>query len=93
MNNEIIVSDKTSTKEKLAQIEKLFNGISKDYDFLNRLITFLMDNKWWHNVLELVKKTSPHNIVDVATGTGDMAILFSKTNAKSIVGVTFQKIR
>ena len=91
MNKQVIVPYKTSNKSKLAQVEKMFNGISKNYDFLNRLITFGMDKKWRNNVLELIKKTNPQNIIDVATGTGDMGILFSKTNAKSIVGVDISK--
>ncbi|WP_144281995.1 bifunctional demethylmenaquinone methyltransferase/2-methoxy-6-polyprenyl-1,4-benzoquinol methylase UbiE [Chryseobacterium echinoideorum] len=91
MNKQVIVPYKTSNKGKSAQVEKMFNDISKNYDFLNRLITFGMDRKWRNNVLELVKKSNPENIIDVATGTGDMAILFSKTNAKSIVSVDISK--
>jgi demethylmenaquinone methyltransferase / 2-methoxy-6-polyprenyl-1,4-benzoquinol methylase len=91
MNTQIIMPYQNSDKGKKEQIEKMFNNISKEYDFLNRLITFGMDKRWRNNVLKLLIAKNPKNILDIATGTGDMAILFSKTNAKNIVGVDISK--
>lgn len=87
MNTNTITPYQNSDQGKKEQIEKMFNNISKNYDFLNRLITFGMDKKWRNNVLKLLLKKNPKNILDIATGTGDMAILFSKTNAENIIGV------
>ncbi len=72
---------------KKEQIRTMFDNVSGNYDRLNRLITFGMDLKWRKNVLKILQKADPSNILDIATGTGDMAILYSKTNAKQIVGV------
>ena len=87
MNSELIKPYNNSNIGKKEQIEKMFNAISENYDSINRLITFGMDKKWRNNVLKLITKKNPSNILDIATGTGDMAILFSKTNAKNITGI------
>lgn len=87
MSTQSITPYQDSDKGKKEQIEMMFDNISQNYDFLNRMITFGMDKKWRDNVLQLLIENKPNNILDIATGTGDMAILFSKTEAKSIVGV------
>lgn len=87
MSNQVIKPYENSEKGKKEQVETMFNNISGNYDFLNRLITFGMDKKWRKNMLELLKKEKPDTILDVATGTGDMAILFAKTDAEKIVGI------
>jgi demethylmenaquinone methyltransferase/2-methoxy-6-polyprenyl-1,4-benzoquinol methylase len=76
-----------SAESKREQIEKMFNSVSGNYDLLNRIITWGMDKGWPNNVLELIVKKSPDTILDIATGTADMAILLSKTNAKYILAV------
>ncbi|HMR82548.1 MAG TPA: bifunctional demethylmenaquinone methyltransferase/2-methoxy-6-polyprenyl-1,4-benzoquinol methylase UbiE [Niabella sp.] len=91
MNTQEIRPYQNSDKGKQEQIEKMFDNISGNYDFLNRMITFGMDKRWRNNVLKLLMKHNPGSILDIATGTGDMAILFSKTNAKNIVGVDISK--
>lgn len=78
---------KDSSKSKGEQVEKMFDKISGNYDFMNRLITFRMDKKWRKRVLKLISNHQPESILDIATGTGDMAILFAETSAKKIVGV------
>ncbi len=69
------------------QIQEMFNRISNNYDRLNRLITFKMYLKWRKNVFNIVESQKPHNILDVATGTGDMPILYSKLNVNKIIGI------
>lgn len=78
---------KDSSKSKGEQVEKMFDKISDNYDFMNRLITFRLDKKWRKRVLKLISNHQPESILDIATGTGDMAILFAETSAKKIVGV------
>ncbi len=82
---------KSSQESKAQQIEKMFDNISGNYDFLNRVITFGMDKSWRNKVLEILKKKNPKNILDIATGTGDMAILFAKSNSQEIVGVDISR--
>lgn len=80
-----------STESKRQQVEEMFDVISKDYDFMNRMMTFGMDKKWRKKVLQKIKNHHPKTILDVATGTGDMPILLSATDAKSIVGIDISK--
>lgn len=78
---------KNSDLGKKEQVTKMFNTISKEYDGLNRIISFGIDVSWRKKVVEIVKKTQPNSILDIATGTGDLAIHLTKTNASKIVGL------
>lgn len=76
-------TDKTK-KEEVAQ---MFDNISGNYDQLNRMISFGADVKWRKKVLKMVQDANPESILDIATGTGDLAILFAESKAKRIVGL------
>lgn len=78
---------KNSEEGKKEQVTKMFDTISKEYDNLNRVISFGIDIKWRNKVVEIVKNTNPESILDIATGTGDLAINLTKTTAKKIVGL------
>ena len=77
-------------KSKLAkkrQVEQMFDSISENYDGLNRVISFGTDIKWRKKVVALVAAQQPKKVLDIATGTGDLAISVAKTNAKKIIGL------
>ncbi|WP_111308644.1 bifunctional demethylmenaquinone methyltransferase/2-methoxy-6-polyprenyl-1,4-benzoquinol methylase UbiE [Confluentibacter sediminis] len=78
---------KNSDLGKKEQVTKMFDTISEDYDGLNRVISFGIDIKWRKKVVQIVKETNPETILDIATGTGDLAIALSKTNATKIIGL------
>jgi len=78
---------KNSDLGKKEQVTKMFDAISKEYDGLNRVISFGIDIKWRKKVVEIVANTNPKFILDIATGTGDMAINLAETNAEKIVGL------
>lgn len=78
---------KDSSLNKKEQVEQMFDKISGNYDGLNRVISFGIDVKWRKKVIELVKATSPRAVLDIATGTGDLAISMAETNASRIVGL------
>ena len=52
----------------------MFDGISPRYDLLNRIISGGIDIKWRKNVVDFLIPRKPKKILDVATGTGDLAI-------------------
>lgn len=85
--NEQVTPYKLSRETKREQVEQMFNTVSARYDLLNKVITWGMQKRWYNNVLKLVAKNNPDTILDIATGTADMAILLSKTRAKYILGV------
>lgn len=78
---------KNSDLGKKEQVTKMFDTISGEYDGLNRVISFGIDIKWRKKVVELVKATNPKNVLDIATGTGDLAINLAETSAEKIVGL------
>lgn len=85
--SEKITPYKNSTLGKKEQVAKMFDTISGNYDNLNRVISFGIDVKWRKKVLKMVSKSNPKTILDIATGTGDLAILMAETNAKKIIGL------
>ena len=78
---------KDSELNKKQQVTKMFDTISKEYDGLNRVISFGIDIKWRNKVVKLVSDKNPKNILDIATGTGDLAISLTKTSATEIIGL------
>jgi demethylmenaquinone methyltransferase/2-methoxy-6-polyprenyl-1,4-benzoquinol methylase len=84
---EKITPYKNSTLGKKEQVAKMFDTISGNYDNLNRVISFGIDVKWRKKVLQLVAKSNPKIILDIATGTGDLAILMAQTKAEKIIGL------
>ncbi|MBK85879.1 MAG: bifunctional demethylmenaquinone methyltransferase/2-methoxy-6-polyprenyl-1,4-benzoquinol methylase UbiE [Flavobacteriaceae bacterium] len=78
---------KNSNLSKKRQITKMFDTISNEYDRLNRVISFGIDIKWRNKVVNIIKDKNPENILDIATGTGDLAINLTKTRARKIIGL------
>ncbi|WP_228850605.1 bifunctional demethylmenaquinone methyltransferase/2-methoxy-6-polyprenyl-1,4-benzoquinol methylase UbiE [Aegicerativicinus sediminis] len=78
---------KNSEKTKKEQVTTMFDKISGSYDELNRVISFGIDVKWRKKVVDLVKQINPNSILDIATGTGDLAINLMETKAEKIVGL------
>ncbi|MDO1501478.1 bifunctional demethylmenaquinone methyltransferase/2-methoxy-6-polyprenyl-1,4-benzoquinol methylase UbiE [Winogradskyella maritima] len=78
---------KDSDLNKKEQVTKMFDTISKEYDGLNRVISFGIDIKWRNRVVDIVRKTNPKQILDIATGTGDLAISMADTSAEKIIGL------
>ena len=78
---------KDSELGKKEQVAQMFDTISGNYDGLNRVISFGIDIKWRKKVLQLVSDKNPKIVLDIATGTGDLAILMTATSAEKIIGL------
>tara|TARA_Y100000034_G_C6813711_1_gene365902 strand:- start:196 stop:927 length:732 start_codon:yes stop_codon:yes gene_type:complete len=77
-----------SSQSKKQQVEKMFDNISGNYDGLNRVISMGTDISWRKKVVQMVKDHRPETVLDIATGTGDLAIQIAETaDAKKIVGL------
>ncbi len=85
--SEKVTPYKDSQLNKKAQVTQMFDTISNEYDGLNRVISFGIDIKWRNRVVAIISEHQPQNILDIATGTGDLAISLAKTDAKEIVGL------
>lgn len=65
-------------RPKGAQVEAMFDNIAPAYDFMNRAMTFGIDRGWRKKVVKSVVAAQPKAILDVATGTGDLAIQLAR---------------
>ncbi len=73
---------------KKAQVSTMFDDIAPRYDFMNRFLSVGIDSIWRRKAIGLFKKDKPQVILDVATGTGDMAITAARIlQPKKIVGI------
>lgn len=84
---EKVLPYKESSLGKKEQVKQMFDKVSTNYDFLNRLLTFGIDVSWRKKVVKIVKDHKANQILDIATGTGDLAILLAKINAERVVGL------
>lgn len=78
-------------KKRINKIEKMFDSISKEYDFLNKILTLGKDAKNKKEIARLVEGKNPRKVLDIATGTADIPILLSKINDCEITGVDISK--
>lgn len=78
---------KNKEASKKAQVAKMFDNIAGSYDFLNHFLSLGIDILWRKRAVREIGKISPKTILDIATGTGDLAIEVSILNPTKIVGV------
>jgi len=77
--------DQDSSRKE--QVKQMFDNISGNYDFMNRIMTFGIDISWRKKVVKIVAETKAQEILDIATGTGDFAIMLADIKPKKIVGL------
>ena len=65
-------------EKKSIQVERMFNHIAPTYDGLNHLLSLGIDKAWRRKAIRWLEQFHPRRIMDVATGTGDFAILACK---------------
>jgi len=64
--------------EKSEQVEQMFDKIAHSYDLLNHALSLGIDRRWRRSAVDTLGKYKPKQILDIATGTGDFAILCAK---------------
>ena len=69
------------------QIEKMFNSIYEEYDLINNFITFGQHKNWKKQIVDISKSLNPKRVLDVATGTADIAIALTKIKNCEIIGM------
>ncbi|MBP6618918.1 MAG: bifunctional demethylmenaquinone methyltransferase/2-methoxy-6-polyprenyl-1,4-benzoquinol methylase UbiE [Leadbetterella sp.] len=83
-----VVPYKDSSDSKKEQVADMFDSISGKYDFLNRLLSGGVDIYWRKKALGMIKDRKNDLVLDIATGTGDLAIEANKTlKVDKIIGV------
>lgn len=75
-------------ESKTGQVRQMFDSIAPAYDFMNRAMTLGIDRWWRKRAVKMVGKYHPMTILDVATGTGDLALqLFDTLHPQHITGI------
>ena len=82
----MIKPDKSKQDSKKIQIKDMFNDISSRYDQINKMMTLNMDKNWRKIVYNLSMQDNPSKIIDIATGTGDIALSFANDDVQ-VIGV------
>lgn len=74
-------------QSKGEQVEQMFDSIAPAYDFMNRAMTLGIDRLWRRKAVKMVAAGNPRRILDVATGTGDLAIALARAIGEaSVIG-------
>ncbi len=77
-----------SELDKKDQVAQMFNSIAFRYDFLNRFLSAGIDKGWRKKAINQLKDLNPKLILDVATGTGDVAIMtYHQLHPEKIIGI------
>jgi demethylmenaquinone methyltransferase / 2-methoxy-6-polyprenyl-1,4-benzoquinol methylase len=72
---------------KKAQVAAMFDAIAPRYDLLNRVLSLGIDQRWRRLAVRMLADVQPKRILDVATGTGDLAIMALTLDPEKIIGV------
>jgi len=76
-------------EEKKTKVKRIFDSIAGKYDFLNHLLSFGFDFYWRRKALRLTGLNPDSVLLDIACGTGDVAIQAKKTGVEKIFGADF----
>ena len=86
--HDTVVPFKESRENKKEQVAEMFNDIAFRYDFMNRFLSAGIDVTWRKKAILQLKDLQPKYILDVATGTGDVAIMANQIlNPLKITGI------
>ena len=78
MEDRPIVTPYKAEESKKKQVERMFDNIAPKYDLLNRVLSLGIDIWWRRRALGYLRTKQPKEILDVATGTADLAIMIPK---------------
>ncbi len=87
-----IKPDNSSEASKKEQVEEMFDSIAHRYDFLNRFLSVGIDKGWRTKAINSLKPVNPKLILDVASGTGDLAIAALKLNPDKVIGIDISEL-
>lgn len=83
-----IVPYQESGMEKKKQVAKMFDSIAFRYDFINRFLTAGVDVRWRKKAIAQLKELHPQRVLDVATGTADVALMtYDALHPQKIIGI------
>jgi demethylmenaquinone methyltransferase/2-methoxy-6-polyprenyl-1,4-benzoquinol methylase len=72
---------------KKKEVEDMFDNIAPKYDLLNHVLSMKIDVLWRNTLVKWMNKDEPEEVLDVATGTGDLAVAIQKGTGAKVVGL------
>ena len=83
-----VVPYSQSNASKKEQVASMFDSIAKKYDFLNRFLSLGIDQGWRKKAISYLKEKPLNHLLDIATGTADMALMaYKQIHPKKITGI------
>ncbi len=76
-----------TNQSKKTEVEDMFDNIAPKYDLLNHVLSMKIDVLWRNTLVKWMNKDAPKLVLDVATGTGDLAIAVQKGTGAEVVGL------
>jgi len=76
-----------SGASKKSEVEDMFDNIAPKYDLLNHVLSMQIDKLWRTKLVKWMNEDQPKEVLDVATGTGDLAIAVEKGTGAKVVGL------
>src|SRR4051812_15928932 len=76
-----------SSDSKKQQVAEMFNNVAGTYDFLNHFFSVGIDKVWRNQMVKMIGSSQPKLILDVATGTAELAIAETKIHPEKIIGI------
>lgn len=86
-DQKVVTPYKKEDAGKKEQVAEMFDNIAGSYDFLNHFLSLGIDKMWRTKAIRSIKEVQPQKILDVATGTADLAIAAMKLQPQQIIGV------
>lgn len=84
------MSELATSSSKLAKADgsgAMFDNIAERYDLLNRIISLGIDQRWRRLTIEAMRLKEGDKVLDLATGTADLALMIAKKNPVNVVGL------
>ena len=87
-----IIKPYNKEERKGPQVERMFNNLAPTYDKMNHTLSLGIDRLWRNKAIDTLKPFQPQAILDIATGTGDFAILAAeRLKPKSVIGADISR--
>lgn len=80
------VTPYNTQNSKKEQVEDMFDNIAPKYDLLNHTLSMNIDVSWRNTLVKMLRNDNPKSVLDVATGTGDLAIAIQKGTGAQVLG-------
>lgn len=77
---------------KKKEVEEMFDNIAPKYDLLNHVLSMKIDVLWRNTLVKWMNRDAPKIVLDVATGTGDLAIAVQKGTKAKVVGLDISQL-